>query len=144
MKKALLLTLSLFVIGLTLSLTLNASNDDGTIFEDEEIGPEGVTDVFIVDLNGNPLSMMPKAEAFLIWVHWEPGVNQPQVIYLFKVQQDTTRTFTHIVVKKNTMSGIVGEACCQSIEPWVDSGQTVTIIGAVKGIGKGTASYTVE
>jgi hypothetical protein len=140
-----LLTFSLFIALLMIGLTLNASENNGTMsYEGEEIGPEGVTDVYIVDTSGNPLSKMPKAKAFLIWVMWEPAVNQPQVTYIFNVEQDTTRTFTHIVVKKNTGSGIVGEACCQAIEPWANSGQTVTIIGAVKGVGTGTAKYTVE
>ena len=133
-----------FALVLTVGLTLNAHAEDGTIFGADEIGAGEVTDISINDLNGIPLSRIPKAEAFLIWVRWTPGVNQPQVTYLFNIKQDTTRTFTHLLVKKNTMSGVVGEACCQAIVPWADSGQTVAIIGLVKDVGFGYELFPVE
>lgn len=133
-----------FALVLTVGLTLNAHAEDGEIFGAGGIGDSGVTDILINDLNGNPLSKIPKAEAFLIWVRWTPAVDQPKVTYLFNIKQGTGITFTHMLAKKSTSTGIVGSACCQAIASWADSGQTVAIIGLVKDIGLGFELFPVE
>jgi len=125
-----------------------AMADDGTIMVAEEAsaepGPAAVTDIYLTDFSWNSLSKIPKGQGFMIWVRWDPPMDEPKVIYRFNWKQGQL-TYKHKIVKTHKgFTGIYGSACSTSLNPWADSGQDVTIKVKVRDVGRRVETFTVE
>lgn len=125
-----------------------AMADDGTaIIADEgltEQAQPAVTDIWVEDFSGNILDKIPKGEAFMIWVNWEPPKDEPKVRFKFRYTEGTM-TFKQGIFKrhKNT-TDVIGSGCSTALSPWADSGQYVKIRVRVRDIGRRAEIFQVE
>ncbi len=125
-----------------------AMADDGTaIIAEEGLAEQAqpaVIDVWLEDFSGTILDKIPKGEAFMIWVKWEPPKDEPKVRFRFRYKEGAM-TFKHRIMKrhKNT-TDVKGSGCSTALNPWADSGQDVTIRVRVRDIGGRAEIFQVE
>lgn len=122
--------------------------DDGTaIIAKEGLAEQAqpsVTDIWLEDVSGNILDKIPKGEAFLIWVMWEPPKDEPRLRYRFRYKEGAMTFKQRLFKRRKNTTDVIGSGCSTALSPWADSGQYVTIRVRVRDIGRRAEIFQVE